>query len=152
MAKKCHTGTTSFKGTPERNQQALKSTAVFPDSKTVLREASRSRDSRLCLTNRRFPIDKPDHFQLSKATDGSNNPNGGGDQTGTCHPRDRDLSANLMSHFLRSSNAGRHHPPLKHGQHGPPRPLNSAPRTRSKLSGISATAQSRHQIDRTGSS
>jgi hypothetical protein len=58
----------------------------------------------------------------------------------------------LMSHFLRSSNAGRHHPPLKHGQHGPPRPLNSAPRTRSKLSGISATAQSRRQIDRTGSS
>jgi hypothetical protein len=151
MAKKCHTGTTSFKGTPERNQQALKSTAVFPDSKTVLREASRSRDSRLCLTTRRSPIDKPDHFQPSKVTDGSNNPNGGGDQ-GTCHPRDRDLSANLMSHFLRSSNAGRHHQPLKHGHRGPPRPLNSAPRTHSKLSGISATAQSRRQINRTGSS
>jgi hypothetical protein len=58
----------------------------------------------------------------------------------------------LMSHFLRSSNAGRHHQLLKHGQHGPRRPLNSAPRTRSKLSSISAATQSTPRIDRIESS
>jgi hypothetical protein len=80
MAKNCHTEKTAdLKGTPERNQQTLKSTVVFPDSKTVLQEASRSRDSCLSLTTRRSPIDKPDHFQPSKATDESNSQNGGGD-------------------------------------------------------------------------
>src|SRR6478735_7863861 len=74
--------TTSHQGTPERNQCAIRSTAVFPNPETVLRAESHLRGAHLTKTPPKHRVGRSKESQSSSAPHVRSSRNDDGDREG----------------------------------------------------------------------